>query len=99
MKPIDHQLNRLFHAAQNVPAPEIAPAFGLETRVLAAWREGSAAPASFWDMAVLTRGLVLAGVIMAACFLPALTTSSSSNSVFAEVMQSSDTTVDSNTYP
>jgi len=99
MNPIDDQLNRLFRAAQNAPVPGIAPAFGLETRVLAAWRDASTAPASFWDMAVLTRGMILAGVIMAACFLPALTTSSSNSSIFAEVVQSSDASVDSDAYP
>ena len=99
MNPIDHRLNRLFRAAQNAPSPEIAPAFGLETRVLAAWREASAAPVAFWDMGLLTRGLILAGVIMAACFLPTLTSTTSETSPFADVVQLTDSTLPSDESP
>ncbi len=101
MNPIDDQLNRLFRAAQHAPSPEIAPPFGLETRVLAAWREGAKAPASFWDMAVLRRGLILAGVIMTVSFLPALTSSSTGTgtSVVADEYQVADTSVDTDAYP
>ncbi len=99
MNPIDDQLNRLFRAAQNAPAPDIAPPFGLQTRVLAAWREASAAPASFWDGALLVRGLILASVIMAACFLPALTSTSSNSGPFADALQLTDSTVSSDESP
>jgi hypothetical protein len=69
----DDQLNRLFRAASGHPGEEIAaPAFGLETRVLAAWRSSRSASASVWDTAVLVRGLALAGLIMALSILPAL---------------------------
>jgi hypothetical protein len=101
MNPLDDQLNRLFRAAQNAPSPEIAPPpFGLETRVLAAWREAARAPAAFWDMGVLTRGLVLATLVTVACFLPALNSSlSSSSSSVADEIQVSDSGVDTDAYP
>lgn len=99
MNPIDDQLNRLFRAAQNAPSPEIAPPFGLETRVLAAWREAAKAPGAFWDMRVLTRGLILAGVIMAACVLPALTSVTSESGPFSDVVQLTDSTLPSDESP
>jgi hypothetical protein len=100
MNPIDDQLNRLFRAAQNAPSPEIAPPpFGLETRVLAAWRDAGRAPAAFWDMGVLTRGLVLAGLIMAACVVPAISSTSSSSSSASEDLQMADSGVDTDAYP
>jgi hypothetical protein len=99
MNPIDDQLNRLLHAAQNAPSPEIAPPFGLETRVLAAWREAAKAPVAFWDMTVLTRGLILAGVIMAACILPALTSATSESGPYADVVQLTDSTLPSDESP
>ncbi len=99
MNPIDDQLTRLFRAEQNVPSPEIAPAFGLETRVLAAWRDAGKAPTAFWDMGVLTRGLVLAGVIMAVCVLPALTSTTSEYGPFSDVVQLTDSTLPSDESP
>jgi hypothetical protein len=99
MNPIDDQLNRLFRAAQNAPSPEIAPPYGLETRVLAAWREASAAPVAFWDMALLTRGLILAAVITAACFLPVLNSTTSNSGPFADVVQLTDSTLPSDESP
>ncbi len=102
MNPIDDQLNRLFRSAQSVPSPEIAPAFGLETRVLAAWREAARTPAAFWDMAVLTRGLIIAAVIAVACFLPAINSSWSSSGEsgpFSDVVQLTDSTVPSDDSP
>jgi hypothetical protein len=99
VNPIDDQLNRLFRAAQQAPISEIAPPFGLETRVLAAWRETGRTPASFWDMSVLTRGLVLAGIIMAACMAPALGSFSSSTTTSADYLQMADSGVDTDAYP
>jgi hypothetical protein len=99
MNPIDNQIHRLFRAAQLAPYSEIAPPFGLETRVLAAWREASARPVALWDMALLTRGLVLAGVIMAACVLPALNSASTSSSPFADVVQLTDSTLPTDDSP
>jgi hypothetical protein len=99
MNPIDDQLNRLFRAARHAPGPDLAPPFGLETRVLAAWRESSMAPAAFWDMQLLLRGLILAAVIMTACFLPALNSSTSESGPFADVVQLTDSTLPSDESP
>jgi hypothetical protein len=99
MNPIDDQLNRLFRSAQRAPSPEIAPAFGLETRVLAAWRDAARAPAGFWDMAVLVRGLVVAALIAVACFLPATNSSSSESGPFSDVVQLTDSTLPSDDSP
>jgi hypothetical protein len=111
MNPIDDQLNRLFRsAAKGTPAegnmaPVPAPAYGLETRALAAWRAGQSAETGFWDMALLTRGLIVASLIMAASFLPVLNSSSTSTSTesttnpFAEFLQLTDSTVPSDDAP
>ena len=100
MNPIDDQLNRLFRAAQNVPSPDVAPPpFGLETRVLAAWRGAGKAPVAFWDTAVLTRGLILAGIIMAVSFLPALNSRTVSTSSIADEVTTADSGVDADAYP
>jgi hypothetical protein len=75
----DDQLNSLFRAASGRPDDGIAaPAFGLETRVLAAWRSTRSVP--MWDTAVLVRGLAVAGLIMALSILPALNQKTSANS-------------------
>jgi len=95
MNPLDDQLNRLFRAARHAPSPEIAPPFGLETRVLAAWREASARPGTFWDGALLIRGLILAGVITMACWLPALNSTTKESGPFADVVQLTDSTLPS----
>ena len=100
MNPHDDQLNRLFRAAQSAPSPAIMPPpYGLETRVLAAWREAAKAPVAFWDTAVLTRGLIVAGIIMAVSFLPALSSQQTGTSTVAEVVQSADAGVDADAYP
>ena len=91
MNPIDDQLNRLFRAAaQGEVVPDVVPPFGMETRVMAAWRSGRATTAGFWDTALLVRGLIVAGVIMVVSFLPALSTTTSP---FAEFLQLTDSTV------
>ena len=108
MNPIDDQLDRLFRAARQVrPEPVCAPAYGLETRALAAWRAASLVETGFWDMALLVRGLVLASVIMAVSFLPALRSIDSSDSSdttsttnpFAEYLQLTDSTIPSDDAP
>jgi hypothetical protein len=100
MNPLDDQLNRLFRAAQNAPSPDVAPPpFGLETRVLAAWREARKAPVAFWDTAVLTRGLIIAGIIATVSFLPALGTHTASTSTIADEVQVADSGVDADAYP
>ncbi|MCE0523955.1 MAG: hypothetical protein LV480_13685 [Methylacidiphilales bacterium] len=103
MNRADDQLNRLFQAAaqaRSEPAP--APPYGLETRVMAAWRAGQPTENGFWDMALLLRGLIVAGLIMAISFWPALTSTGSSASTsnpFAEFLQLADSTIPSNYSP
>jgi hypothetical protein len=101
MNPIDDQLNRLFRAAGKVqPGPVTAPAFGLETRVMAAWRSAQSRESGLWDMGLLVRGLIVAGVIMVISFLPALNSSSeSSTNPFADYVQLTDSTVSSDEAP
>ncbi len=99
MNRLDEQLSRLFRSAAQVQPDTAAVApFGLETRVLAAWRAGRQ-PVSFWDTTVLVRGLIFASVIMALSFLPALTSTSSNASSavnpFSEYLQLTDSTVSS----
>ncbi len=97
MNPIDDQLNRLFRAAaQGEVVPDVAPPFGMDARVMAAWRAGRTTPAGFWDTALLMRGLVLAGIIMAVSFLPALSTTTSP---FSEFLQLTDSTVSTDETP
>jgi hypothetical protein len=97
MNPADDQLNRLFRsAAQGQPETVYTPPYGLETRVMAAWRTGQSSGTGFWDMTLLVRGLILASLIMALSFLPALTsitTSNSTNNPFAEYLQLTDSTI------
>jgi hypothetical protein len=97
---LSDQLNRLFRSAAQVrPGPVSAPAYGIETRVLAAWRAARSAETGFWDMTLLVRGLILASVIMAVSFWPALTSSDSTSNPFAEYLQLTDSTVPSDDAP
>jgi hypothetical protein len=106
MNPIDDQLARLFRAAAHAePSRVVAPAYGMETRVLAAWRS-RAADTGFLDLGLLVRGLLVASVIMAVSFLPALNGSSSSSTAltttsnpFAEFLQLADSTVPADDAP
>jgi len=94
MNPIDDQLQRLFRsAAQARPDAAAESPFGLETRALAAWRAGRSTESSFWDMALLVRGLVVASLIMAVSFLPLLNNSQSKSDPFADFLQLTDSTV------
>jgi hypothetical protein len=89
MNRIDEHLNRLFRAADRKAAPDaVAPPYGLETRAMAAWREGRTAEPGFWTTAILVRGLILALVIMGVSFWPVLTTTSDSSQDYV-----ADTTV------
>jgi hypothetical protein len=97
MNPIDDQINRLFRmAAQAQPDTVAAPAYGLETRALAAWRAAQSVEHGFWDMALLVRGLIVAGLIMAVSFWPALNITTNP---FADFLQLADTTVPSDDAP
>jgi hypothetical protein len=100
MNPIDDQLDRLFRAAaQGRPEPVSAPPYGLETRVLAAWRAAQSGETGFWDMTLLVRGLIVASVIMAVSFWPALNSAESTSNPFAEYLQLTDSTVPSDEAP
>jgi hypothetical protein len=104
MNPIDDQLNRLFRGAAEarsafdeaaLPLP-----FGLETRILAAWRESHGAPVGVWNTALLMRGLILACVLMALSFWPALSsTSTSSTDPVSDFLQLTDSTASSDSTP
>ena len=104
MNPLDDQLNRLFRAAaQAQPDPVFAPAYGLETRVTAAWRAAhsveTATGSGFWDMMLLVRGLVVASLIMVVSFWPALNSAESTANPFADYLQLTDSTVPSDEAP
>jgi len=106
MNPADDQLNRLFRAAaQGRTEPVFAPAFGLDTRAVAAWRAAQSAQPGFWDMALLLRGLIVASLIMAVSFWPALKSADSTDTAdnnanpFAEYLQLTDSTVASDDAP
>ena len=89
MNPLDDQLDRLLRAARGTENSAVfAPPFGLETRVLAAWR--GAGPGGLWNTGLLVRGLLLASAIMALCLWPALTEKSTPDS---EVLQLADSTL------
>jgi hypothetical protein len=96
MKPLEPSLNRLFRAAAAAPRPALAtPAFGLEARVLAAWRS-SHGTVPDWDMGVLGRGLALAGLLMAVSIWPAVNRNPNSDS---ENLQFADSTVQADLSP
>lgn len=103
MNPLDDQLDRLFRAAGKVrPGAIPEPAYGLETRVLAAWRSAQTVETGIWDMAILMRGLIVAGAIMVISFLPALKSSGSAETTttpYADFVQLADSTVSSDDSP
>jgi len=98
MNPIDDQLNRLFRAARPPGVAESPAPFGLETRALAAWRE-SRLENGFWDMSILSRGLVVAIVIMGASMWPVLHKTATTTDPLSEYLQASDTTLASDETP
>jgi hypothetical protein len=86
-------LDQLFRAARlaSSPQPDAAPPFGLETRVLAAWR--SSRGTAIWDTGVLVRGLAVAVLLVLASSWPAFekqTNSDSENLQFADSSVQSD---------
>jgi hypothetical protein len=100
MNPLDDQLNRLFRSARQAqPDPVTAPAFGIETRVMAAWRAAQSVEVGFWDTALLMRGLILASLIMAVSFWPALNSTETTSNPFAEYLQLTDSTVPTDVAP
>jgi hypothetical protein len=81
MNRIDHQLSRLFRAAILPNAGPVPAPFGMEARVLAAWREAALPSDVFWDMGLLIRGLIVATVLMVLSLWPAMQSQSSGNPV------------------
>ncbi len=102
MNSSEDQLSRLFRsAAQGGVEPMATPPYGLETRVMAAWRAARTTEVGFWDMTLLMRGLILAAVLMAVSFWPALTspTVTGPTNPFADFLQLTDSTVSSDDAP
>ena len=93
MNPIDERLSRLFRAVGSPDAEPIVEPFGLEARVLAAWRESASMP--LWDTAILMRGLTLASLIMIVSLWPAL---KETNSFDSSSLQFADSSVQTD-YP
>ncbi|HEV3271483.1 MAG TPA: hypothetical protein VGZ93_04815 [Candidatus Methylacidiphilales bacterium] len=103
MNPLDDQLDRLFRAAARAiagrPEPVAAPSYGLDTRVMAAWRAAQSTEPGFWDMALLVRGLIVAGLIMAVSFWPLFKSTETPANPFAEYLQLTDSTIPSDDAP
>jgi hypothetical protein len=93
MNPLDDQLHRLFRAAAPLGAQPARAPFGLETRVMAAWR--GAGTATVWDTAVLVRGLLFASLIMFVSLWPAL---DQKNNFDSDSLQFADSSVQTD-YP
>ena len=73
---------------------DATPAYGLETRVLAAWRGSRSAP--ILETGVLLRGLIVAGLLMLVSIVPAIEQTANSDS---ENLQVADTTVQTDFMP
>ncbi len=91
MNALDDQLDRLLRAAARAigeggSISEVP--FGLETRVIAAWRE--AGTAAFWTTGLLVRGLAFSSLIMLLCLWPAVSQKSTPD---AEVLQLADSSL------
>ncbi len=86
MNPLDNQLDRLFRAAAPLAMNPVPP-YGLETRVLAAWRE--AGTPGLWNMGVLVRGLLFALLIMGLSLWPALSQKSTPEADYLQLADSS----------
>lgn len=91
MNPLDHQIDRLFRAAaQATPEKSFSPSYGMETRMVAEWR--TVKPFDIWDMSLLVRGLILAGLIAIISLWPMLNTTKSANP-FSDYLSLADSTV------
>jgi hypothetical protein len=75
MKPTDQRLQRLLNAAARAVPEAAAPPFGLETRLLAQWRSGSADDESVSLFAFLRRAALGAGLVLVLCATWSLTRS------------------------
>jgi hypothetical protein len=98
MNRIEDQLGRLFRAAVRPAMDAATPPYGMEARVLAAWREASQMPAGFWDMRLLMRGLIVATALMVLSLWPAVQVQSGSPASDYEQMADATVQVD-NTAP
>ncbi len=87
-------LLRAAAAGRAADAPGAAP-YGLETRVLAAWRSSRSAP--LLDHGVLVRGLLLAGLVMAVSIFPALERTGTNSD--SETLQLADSSVQTDWAP
>jgi hypothetical protein len=67
MKPTDQTLQRLLNAAAKAVPQAAAPPFGLETRVLARWRAGSADDESVSLFAFFRRATLGAALVLVLC--------------------------------
>lgn len=85
MNPIDDQLDRLFRAVEAHRPNSEAP-YGLETRVLAAWRD--AKPFDVWNPRLLIHGLLAACVVMVLSFWPLLGGASTPTSDYLQLADS-----------
>jgi hypothetical protein len=66
MKPTNETLQRLLNAAAKVPSKApMAPPLGLETRILAQWREGTAGDDSASLFAIFRHAMVGASLVLA----------------------------------
>lgn len=73
MKPTDQTLQRLINAAAKTVPKVATPPLGLETRVLAQWRAGSADDESVSLFAFLRRATLGAGLMLVLCAIWSLT--------------------------
>jgi hypothetical protein len=96
MNRIDDQLNRLFQAAKKADTAILAPPYGWDTRILAAWRGVRPADAGLWDMALLVRGLVVAIILMGFSFWPVL---NKTTDPYSDYLQLADSTLSSDETP
>jgi len=91
------QFDELMRAAAAARREEFSlePAFGLETRVLAAWRSSRGAP--ILETGVLVRGLVIAGILMLLSVVPAV--ERSNGSADSDVLRLADSSVQADYTP
>ena len=93
----DEPFERLLHAAGKPASSPVrlTPPYGLETRVLAAWRS-TRGSAMVWDSGVLVRGLAVAAFLVVVSSWPALEQQTNSDS---ENLQVADSSVQTDNLP
>lgn len=98
MNDTNDQLMRLFRAARKPAAEPAAIPYGLETRVLAAWRTPKRHESWFGDTTLLWRGLAAAIAITAVSCWPLLKQSTSTDPV-SDYVQQADTSLAADVSP